>query len=394
LASLGDSIAEGLQGFRPTLDQLSRAIRHVPPHIRGGLYDTRDFYRRRMALGHLYQSVVYDRIHYLCDQSSGVKSFVRLFGDVPRESMTEGELGQNGFFYTRNPEGEIVVRGNGADLGEIDSLVFGADGSVLFFEIKLSDRNLDELEEKVPYKRDLLKLLLSMDPGFLLVSPADTGSNREISRLLNDPRNKTVRTGDLGGLPPGLLTNTRRPEPHSRCKAILLSDIERVNAFDYAKAHDEIRLKLIERLDLPDPLGFQHKNFFLLRRLVLGALDPEAVSHILRTYRLSVDGTTIDDYVYRKRLSRTVMTLTLPEARPKLYLRARAKPNYLNLGPMPQNTFVFERNIVKARAPAFFRELESAKETIGSDVATKVLGRYIRPEVLESHRKFRDVPIW
>jgi hypothetical protein len=392
LTGLAKPITEGLQGFTPTSDDLMSAVRHVPPHIRGVFYDQRDFYRQRIAIGALYQGVIYDRIHHLCDRSPHVRSFVRLLGDVPEKQMTGGDIGQNGFYYT--DKGELVVRGNGADLAEFDSLVFGTDGMVLFIEIKISGRNLDDLAEKVTYKREIVKFLLSKDSEFLLVSPVDLGSNPVVSGLMKDDRNMTVRTAWPDDLPPNLNSRAGLRSPHAECKSVLPSEVEGVKAFDYAKDHDQVRSEFMEKLDLPNPLGFHHENLFLLRRIVLGALDPEAVSYVLGAYKLSVDGTAIDNDVYQKRLSSTTMTLTLPEARPKLYLRARTKPNYLSFGPESQNTFVFERNIVKARAPAFFRELESAKEMLGLDLTSKILGRYIRPEVLESHRKFRDAPVW
>ena len=115
----------------------------------------------------------------LAQESKLISRFVLRRSDVPMEfRKPRASIGQNGFFYS--PSGEITVRGDGADLGEFDSLVFDDDGKAISFEAMISTKNIKGLVKEIHYKRHLLQLLVGAGQRVRL--RLSRGSRREEGR--------------------------------------------------------------------------------------------------------------------------------------------------------------------------------------------------------------------
>lgn len=396
LSTMGTRLADELRGYRPEVPDLEFAVRHVPKHMRSALHHP-DPWRRRNALGHLFQSAIYNKIHKICDQLPEVASFVRQFNDVPMECRSLGAAGQNGFFYTT--EGQVVVRGDGYDLGEFDGLIFGNGDSLVFDEIITSKMGLDGLVGEVSYKRYLLKLLVSKEPDFLLITSRDIAGRPPVKELLRDPHNHLVKTEEPADLPRNLAEKVGLHEKYHLCtKPILISDIKNVNQFDYEKAHAPLREALLKSLQDPRGSGKDFGNDQLTKQIIVGSLDREAVLGLFARSTLYIDGRPLSEQDFDRRCSSIILVLRWPEGRPKLYLRARHESprvgsNYLKLGPWSKTTFGFERNILKKRT-AFFNLLDSTKTTVNRSQLTSILDRYLRDEVTGKREKFGEHPIW
>lgn len=394
--SLAEALSGKLQGYQPDPTALEFAVRHLPKHMREALYH-QDPWRRRNALGHLYQAVIYNRIHRICDDSPFVSSFVKQFNDVPYDRRSRGALGQNGVYYTT--EGQIVVRGSGYDLGEFDGLIFGADGSLLFVEMLISEFGLKSIAEEVSYKRHLLKLLLSKEADFLLIVPEDMKGVGRTQDLLTNQRNHLSKTGALEVLPEGLASKAGLHEPSHLCtKGKLLSELSDIHPFDYEKVQAPIREAVLAGLGEEGSSPVDFASAGIIKQIILGSLDRDALGDLLRTWQLIVDHQSLSEQEFWRRCSKAVLVLKLPEGRPKLYLRVRQEtkavgPNYLKLGPWTHTTFGFERNVLRRRT-AFFNLLESTRTMLSKEQTAAILGRYLHDSVIQKRKKFGERPLW
>jgi hypothetical protein len=308
--------------------------------------------------------------------------------DAPWRKRKRPRLGQDGLYYDES--GAIVARGNGQDLGEFDLLLTSGQREIAFAEVKNSSSNLKEFDTLIDYKKRLLNSLFSQPVQFVLISSIDLSKEPAIQRIASTSRNFFVVTGGIDELHAGIKLEMFCRSLHRKngFRPTLLSTLD-TTKINYLELHDLCREELINASTDSRTPNFAG-NSLIVKRLVLGYLNKNSVESLLSEKEIIFQGERLTSEKFST-FSRAVLTLSMPELRPVLYLRLRMKPIYLKMGPITTSIFKFERNI-RRRRTAFFDWLERAEPEIGPDLMNRIMNKYLNDDVTGSRRKLGESP--
>jgi len=328
----------------------------------------------KAAEGRWYEAMIYEMVLSLSARTDSIRGVVGKGADA-RGRVQKVGLNQNGLLHSRS--GDIKIRGNGQDLAEIDLLLIGVDGSLVFGEIVTSPANIKEIESEIDYKKRLLGYLFGQDHvPFILFASVDISRTATVRRLLNDPDNTFIATISCEEIRNRL--NTREihhtsPQSLHHPKLMNIKNIPPVRPFDYKQLHDMRRRELLNALLDPRP----SKNpgdgeWSPVKKVILGAPYPNAVRVLTSQLRFRIGEHALSPEEFDASFSKVVVAMNLPDHEPVFYLKRRGRREYLKMVRQRDGSFRCEGERSR-KMLGFFIWLESVQSTLGTDVTRRLL---------------------
>jgi len=354
---------------------IKRAARHLKADERKRLFSD-DIPSMRTAEGRWFEAIIYEHICECARKTDTIAGVVMRGADAPHR-IAHARPGQNGLFYAKN--GDLVVRGNGQDLAEVDLLLVDPEGRLAFGEIITSSGDMKEFEQEISYKKALLGYLFGQpNVPFLLVSSVDVSRGKIVRRLNTEPDNALVVTPSCEDLKshisPADLRGIRRT-PRRREKMIPLSALPPKRPLHYKKLHDTRRDRVIQEISRGHSIAQMREGDDippLVKKIFFGGLYPSAVRWLVQTCPVTIKGVTYDRDMLQREFSRVVLAMDIPEYSPILYLRYRKRREYAKLIPDQKEGFRFQGT----RNPSmkgFFLWLEMVEPSVGAGLARRIL---------------------
>ncbi|HJJ48679.1 MAG TPA: hypothetical protein O0X39_06820 [Methanocorpusculum sp.] len=371
-----------------------RALRHMRPADRKNLF-SEDIMEMRTAEGYWFESLIYEQLIRIAENTDTIKKIVRKGADVPvkKDRM---ELGRNEIYSAE--KGDIRVRGNGQDLAEVDLLLFDNNDQVVFCEIVTSPADLKDLEAEIIYKKKLFGYMFKQEHvGFILFASVDIRNTQVVRRLAKDPDNAYICTRsceEMKGCLRGLVVTGISKTPEKNPKLVYASTLH-IQGFDYKHLHDEALARLYFAMDH----DFSNDDFFsdpgvspLVKKVICGGLYPSAIKALSLAHPLRIKSETLDFDTIVERYSRVILAIDFPEIEPVMYLKPKPvrrdekvtrkeymrSKEYLKL--VREKTgpgFKFERP-TPSRV-GFYLWLESVKPTLGAERSESLLAYCANP---------------
>ena len=365
------------RNFKPNAAIALNATRHMNKIERKRLFSP-DIEPMRTAEGRWFEAIIYEMFLDISKKSDRIKYLAMKGADAPR-NREDVKLGQNGLFYSKY--GDITIRGNGQDLAEFDLLLVDADNHVAFAEVVTSPSDLKEFEAEIAYKKKLLGYLYGQKiTPFLLVSSFDLSNYSVVKRLAKDKTNAIIHTSSCEQIksivkhyrPRILYTN-----PVNHPKLIRATDIPMKNRFDYKLYHDEVKNRIFTEISRsggksrPELTG---ETSQLVKKVLYGAVFPQAVKAICDTSGLSVRGKKIGPEEFPHYYSKAIIATDLPNYELIIYLRSKQKKEYHKMIQVKDGHFKFERPTPPK--VGFFLWLEALQPTLGTKMTLQVLDAF------------------
>ncbi|HMA06110.1 MAG TPA: hypothetical protein VKO45_09325 [Methanomicrobiales archaeon] len=372
---MNDWLARNFPQFPPDRATILAATRHLSGPQRRNLFSP-DPGTMKTAEGKWYEAIIYETI-LRCALASDRISRVVSKGADARYRRLQARLGQNGLFYSRS--GDIKVRGNGQDLAELDLLLVGEGRSIAFGEIVTSPAAMKELEKEFLYKKQLMGHLFGQQvvPA-LLVSSVDISRISAVRRILEDPSNLYLSTATCEELKrivgrEEVMRGTTRVARNP--KLVEAPDLPLAGSFDYRRMHEVQRSRVFSAL----ANGTMYRGWdprepqtVIVKKILLGALEPGAVNVFSNQVRLMYRGKPITPQEIRTHFAKIILTVNLPEAEPIIYMKPRDRHYYLKMVRVRPGQFKFESNRSR-KMLGFFLWLEDIRPTLRPDIAGKLL---------------------
>jgi hypothetical protein len=372
---MNDWLARNFPLFPPDRATVLSATRHLPGPLRRNLFSP-DPGTMKTAEGKWYEAIIYETILRCATASDRIRHVVSKGADA-RYRRLQAQLGQNGLFYSRS--GDIKVRGNGQDLAELDLLLVGEGRSIAFGEIVTSPAAMKELEQEFLYKKRLMGHLFGQEvvPA-LLVSSVDISRISAVRRIQEDPSNLYLSTAtceQIKGLVRREEVMQGAPRMARNPKLVEAPDLPLTGHFDYRRMHELQRSRVFSALasgslyrggDPRDPATV------IVKKILLGALEPGAVSLFANQVRLMVKGRPITPQEVRTRFAKIILTVNLPEAEPIIYMKPRDRNHYLKMIRVRPGQFKFESNRSR-KMLGFFLWLQDVRPTLRAEITDRLL---------------------
>jgi len=373
---MNDWLAPNFRRFPPDRATVLAATRHLSGPQRRTLFSP-DPGTMKTAEGKWYEAIIYETI-LRCSLASGEIARVVSKGADARYRRLQARLGQNGLFYSRS--GDIKVRGNGQDLAELDLLLVGEGRSIAFGEIVTSPAAMKELEQEFLYKKRLMGHLFGQQvvPA-LLVSSVDISRISAVRRILEDPSNLYLSTATCEEIKrlvrPDEVIRGGAPRIARNPKLIEAPDLPLASTFDYQRMHELQRSRVFSALangsmyrggDPRDPATV------IVKKVLLGALEPGAVSLFSNSVRLIHRGKPITPREVRTGFAKIILTVNLPEAEPIIYMKPRERNYYMKMVRVRAGQYKFESNRSN-KMLGFFLWLQDIKPTLRAGITERLL---------------------
>lgn len=374
-------LSNNFKNFKPTAAIALNATRHMNQLERKKLFSP-DIEPMRTAEGRWFEAIIYEMFLDISKKSDRIKYLARKGADAPRNQKL-AQLGQNGIFYSKY--GDIVIRGNGQDLAEFDLLLVTSNNEVAFGEVVTSPSDLKEFEQEIQFKKNLLGYLYHQKSvPFLLISSFDISNYSVVRRLAKDPENAIIFTSSCEQIKK--LVKFYRPrilytKPENHTKLVLATDLVFKQSFDYRKFHEEVKSEIFARIS---HTGHEQKprsapaTDALVKKVLYGALYPQAIKMVCDTYGMSVRGKRIEFSEFSKFYSKAIIATDLPGYELIIYLRSRQKKEYLKMVQVKDGHFKYERP-TPSRV-GFFLWLESLQPTLGNRITLSLLEAFTKTE--------------
>jgi hypothetical protein len=360
--------------FKPTAAIAINATRHMNKIERKRIF-SEDIEPMRTAEGRWFESIVYEMFLDISQKQPQIKYLARKGADAPHDYKPV-HLGQNGIFYSRS--GDITVRGNGQDLAEFDLLLIDSYNHIAFGEVVTSPSDLKEFEQEIAFKKRLLSYLFCQKHvPFILISSFDISNYSVVKRLAKDRDNAIINTSSceqIKSLVKYYRSRILYNNPDKHTKLIAATDIPLKRPFDYKKYHDAMKTHIfteISRTSGVKNLDPENEMESLVKKVLYGALYPQAVKAICEKYGFSVKGRRIEYGEFWKYFSKAIVATDLPGYELIIYLRSKQKKEYLKMVQVKDRHFRFERP-----TPAkvgFFLWLEVLQPSLGIGATLQVL---------------------
>lgn len=374
-------ISNELSSFQPSIDLVSKALRHLSDSKREQLFSKHQL-EKYSAIGKLYEYVLYEKLSELSVRHPCL-NLIGKGADAPSKLKKAPKLKQDGLYYDLS--GDVVARGNGQDLAEFDMILTNMN-EIVFVEVKTSKVVSNDFNRLIRYKKRLLSHMFNQPISFLLFSSFDIKHNPSIISTIdtkNDLFVKTFTREDLCKLIKNVNITThfsleeKSPNP-------LLSDFD-VTTFDYKKIHNSCRKKVINAILHDKPVNFGVESS-LIKRLLLGKLSNDSVIELLSTKGILCHEKNLDLKTYHRLFSKIVLSLSIPDLRPTLYMKGVKKSLYLKMGPDTPLIFGFERNIFPRTA--FYDWLNAIQHELKPSLVNQIMSKCLTPELCGSRKKF------
>jgi hypothetical protein len=375
-------LTNNFKNFRPTPAIALNATRHMNKIEQKKLFSP-DIEPMRTAEGRWFEAIIYEMFLDISTKSDRIRYLARKGADAPK-SHEPAKIGQNGIFYSKN--GDIVIRGNGQDLAEFDLLLVTSDNEVAFAEVVTSPSDLKEFEQVFLIPDLLLGYLYNQkNTPFLLVSSFDLSNYSVIKRLAKDRTNAIIHTSSCEQIKkhikhyrPRILYN--RPENHG--KLIPATKFTFRQPFDYKKYHEEIKGRIFSKIStgqkiLPETMAILPTDP-LVKKVLYGAIYPQAVKTVCETYGLSVRGKKVEYNDFFRNYTKAVIATDLPGFELIIYLRNKNKKEYLKMVQAKDGHFKYERPTPPK--VGFFLWLETIQPTLGTRITLSLLDSFTPSE--------------
>jgi hypothetical protein len=369
------------KNFKPTAAIALNATRHMNQLERKRLFSP-DIEPMRTAEGRWFEAIIYEMFLEISQKSDRIKFLARKGADAPKQQKL-AQLGQNGIFYSKY--GDIVIRGNGQDLAEFDLLLVTSDNEVAFAEVVTSPSDLKEFEQEIQFKKTLLGYLYNQKiVPFLLISSFDISGYSVVRRLAKAKENSIIFTSSCEQIKK--LVKHYRPrilytKPENHQKLVLATDLRFKKPFDYHRFHENVKSQIFARITYKGQEQKQQpasSTDELVKKVLYGALFPQAIKAVCESYGMSVKGNRIGFSEFSRFYSKAIIATDLPGFELIIYLRSRQKKEYHKMVQVKDGHFKYERP-----TPAkvgFFLWLESLQPTLGTRITLSILDEFTKKE--------------
>jgi len=373
---MNDWLARNFPLFPPDRATVLAATRHLSGAQRRNLFSP-DPGTMKTAEGKWYEAIIYETI-LRC--SLATDRIVRVVAKGPdaHYRRLQAQLGQNGLFYSRS--GDIKVRGNGQDLAELDLLLVGDGKSIAFGEIVTSPAAMKELEQEFLYKKRLMGHLFGQETvPALLVSSVDISRISAVRRILDDPTNLYLSTSTCEEIKrlvrPEEVIRGAPPRTSRNPKLVEAPDLPLARSFDYRQMHELQRSRVFSALangslyrggDPRDPATV------IVKKILLGALEPGAVNVLANQARFTFRGKPITPQEIRTHFAKIILTVNLPDAEPIIYMKPRERNYYMKMVRVRPGQYKFESNRSN-KMLGFFLWLQDIKPTLRAGITERLL---------------------
>jgi hypothetical protein len=370
------------KNFKPTAAIALNATRHMNRLERRKLFSP-DIEPMRTAEGRWFEAIIYEMFLDISQRSDRIRFLARKGADAPKQQKL-AQLGQNGIFYSKY--GDIVIRGNGQDLAEFDLLLVTSNNEVAFAEVVTSPSDLKEFEQEIQFKKNLLGYLYNQKTvPFLLISSFDISNYSVVRRLAKAKENAIIFTSSCEQIKK--LVKHYRPrilytKPENHPKLVLATNLTFKRPFDYRRFHEEVKSQIFSNITSHEsgqkqvPVSGTDK---LVKKVLYGALFPQAIKAVCESYGMSVKGNRIEFSTFSKYYSKAIIATDLPDFDLIIYLRSRQKKEYLKMVQTKDGHFKFERPTPPK--VGFFLWLESLQPTLGTRITLTILDAFTKKEL-------------
>jgi hypothetical protein len=369
------------KNFKPTAAIALNATRHMNRLEHRKLFSP-DIEPMRTAEGRWFEAIIYEMFLDISQKSDRIRFLARKGADAPKQQKL-AQLGQNGIFYSKY--GDIVIRGNGQDLAEFDLLLVTSSNEVAFAEVVTSPSDLKEFEQEIQFKKNLLGYLYNQKTvPFLFISSFDISNYSVVRRLAKAKENAIIFTSSCEQIK--TLVKHYRPrilytKPENHQKLVLATDLTFKRPFDYRKFHEEVKSQVFSYITCSgsgQKLQLASGTDKLVKKVLYGALFPQAINAVCESYGMSVKGNRIEFSTFSKYYSKAIIATDLPDFDLIIYLRSRQKKEYLKMVQTKDGHFKFERPTPPK--VGFFLWLESLQPTLGTRITLTILDAFTKNE--------------
>ncbi|OPY39332.1 MAG: hypothetical protein A4E35_00103 [Methanoregula sp. PtaU1.Bin051] len=384
-------LSSNFRNFKPTPAIALNATRHMNKIERKKLFSP-DIEPMRTAEGRWFEAIIYEMFLDISKKSDRIRYLARKGADAPKKREL-ARIGQNGIFYSKY--GDIVIRGNGQDLAEFDLLLVTSDNEVAFAEVVTSPSDLKEFEQEIEYKKKLLCYLYNQkNTPFLLVSSFDLSNYSVIKRLAKDKTNAIIHTSSCEQIKK--MVKYYRPrilytKPYDHAKLIPATRLTFRQPFDYRKYHDDVKNRIFARITGDDKFQQDQRSYAptddLVKKVLYGALYPQAIKAVCETYGMSVKGKKVEFSEFFRHYSRAIVATDLPGYELIIYLRSKSRKEYLKMVQVKDRHFKFERPTPPK--VGFFLWLETIQPTLGTRITLSILDTFT---IKEEKRSIQQSP--
>ncbi len=383
--ALVDWLDANLRNWQPSKEEIGYSSRH--PWKFKKSFGSSSNWDRRIAIGYLYEYLIYDKIVELSQDSKVVNWIVRKGADVDQGlNGPASKLGQNGFYYDA---GGLYLRGNGQDLAEFDILIECSGSGIAPVETFATKINLEGRLRQAEYKKNALqKVFAQPQVNCILISGLDLQNNGPVRAFLAKEGNHLVRTLSPDTMLRGNLDFSPPSAQLPKVEKLLSARDLRTKHFDYQVLHDTERESIIQNAQRGVALyeTLLQSQSSLVKNIFLGELQDDALNHFLSSFELYSDNVRrISSEDFSKLFRRAIVGLSMPQIRPTLYLR-QFRSNYAKFGPSKMTRFVFERNI-EAHRTRVYDWLESIRWPVDKNLFEVLMKTYLRVDVIGRQMK-------
>jgi len=375
-------LSSNFKNFKPTPAIALNATRHMNQIERKKLFSP-DIEPMRTAEGRWFEAIIYEMFLEISRKSDRIRFLARKGADAPKKREL-AKIGQNGIFYSKY--GDIVIRGNGQDLAEFDLLLVTSENEIAFAEVVTSPSDLKEFEQEIQYKKYLLGYLYKQKTTpFLLISSFDLSNYSVVKRLAKDRTNAIIHTSSCEQIKK--LVKHYRPKilynkPNDHGKLIAATQLTFKNPFDYKKYHEEIKGRIFSQISSGKRNDLRIAGVLptdnLVKKVLYGALYPQAIKAVLETYGMTVRGKRIEYNDFFRQYSRAIIATDLPGLELIIYLRSKSKMEYLKMVQTKDRHFKYERPTPPK--VGFFLWLETIQPTLGTNLTLSLLETFTPDE--------------
>lgn len=291
--------------------------------------------------GFFLEYYTYELVKSKLGKSSNIMGMIRKGADLSNNTKKNSSTCKEGLCY--NGKGDIVIRGNGIDLAELDLVVFASDGSVVLIEVMNTGNNLAYEAKEIEHKKRLLRNLLRRRIYAIVASAEDLSQKAVIKDITSDRENRFVWLRAIPEVNCDMLNNIEiaRSEPIETKKLIYVDQVKQAKSSTYeekVKKESEYVLDSLRKgrsfSSISDHLvTTEISNIWLFRVSFLNfSQHLGSISfHIKKRKVLWEDLGTC--------FSSAIIGLSMSYLRPTVYWRIRKKKKYLKFVPFDHRSF-------------------------------------------------------
>ncbi|MDD4127489.1 hypothetical protein L1994_03365 [Methanomicrobium antiquum] len=378
MKSLPVCISELFGHIEPTDELINCSLRHLSKQSLKNL-DSNNNSAKGIAQGKLFESVVYEQMLEILTKCDFVRAIVKKKDDAIIFSQ-KAVYGQNGLFY--NGEGDIVLRGNGQDLGEFDMLFVDGAGQVCFCEIMsaIPKGHIISLANEIKYKKRILSKILNQESVPFLLIIAENSKNKIIqwkNLLLTEESDSFITFPSIEEIKSKINNNSESVPLNSLVFSEKAKELNLLNFginFDYKEIHDECVKEIIKLCRSEDfnSVNFLDRIELIKKQVFIGIINPKDIETLLSIHNIVNYKNRLSASEIRNNHDKIILAMDIENELPIIYMKEKEKKSYLKMIFTKNNEFHF-KNKKNQRNAGLFEWLQNMDNNISVEDSLNVI---------------------